>query len=83
VIAGGECGVANLADDVVEIAEGSVDALPDGVRGQVHSGLQAEPGAEQAGDDRIEQLQAGLDSPGPVNTQATLRNPAGARARRR
>ena len=47
------------ADDVVEIAEGGVDALPDGVRGQVRGGLQAEPGAEHAGDDRIEQLRVG------------------------
>jgi hypothetical protein len=83
VIAGDECGVANLADDVVEIAEGGADALPDGVRGQVRGGLQAEPGAEQAGDDRIEQLQVGLDSSGPVNTPATLRKRAGAGARRR
>ena len=57
---GGECGVADLADDLVEVAEGLVDALPGRRCGQVGGGLQAEPGPEKTGDDGVQQFPAAL-----------------------
>jgi hypothetical protein len=53
VVADGECGVTDLADGVVEVAEGFCDALPDQLRGQVDGCLQAEPDMEEAGNSGI------------------------------
>ena len=53
----GERGSADLADEVVEFVEDRFGALPGVVCGQAFGGLEAEPGVEEAGDDRVQQLQ--------------------------
>jgi len=53
---GREGRVADLADGVVEVFEGFIDALPGGLWEQASSGLQADPHAEEAGNDRVEQF---------------------------
>ena len=60
MIAGGERGVTDLADDLVKLPDGRRGPLPGRVAGQVGSGPQAEPDAEETGDDGVEQFLAAL-----------------------
>jgi hypothetical protein len=60
VAGGGEGGVADLAVDAVEAAEGFIDALLGRLGGQAWGGLQADPHTEKAGDDGVEQFPAAL-----------------------
>jgi hypothetical protein len=53
----GERGSTDLADEVVEFAEDRFGAVPGVVCGQAFGGLEAEPGVEEADDDRVQQLQ--------------------------
>jgi hypothetical protein len=58
VAADGECGVADLADRVIEVPEGFCDARGRGIIGQVRGGLQAQPD--------LVQLRAGRQGPGSL-----------------
>jgi hypothetical protein len=76
--AGGECGVADLADCVVQALERFCDALAGRVVGQIRSGLQAEPDVVQASGDRVEKglavvcLQGRGCGPGEIGEVAGL-----------